>query len=270
MRKYLTSLLILASSLLLSDEIFADEQVRRVQEELRKRHLFYADANGEKSAALSLALKRYQEKKGFSATGGIDAVTLASLGIRIAPPFAASTPVVVGKRGQVNGANGERLPNDPPLLWPSEERVSKFDPAVIDRDYIDLALAHFDREGLQRRSASGKRIRLTSLEYERSPPFEAAFDPKSEGIQHASANPVWDNLVLQPAAEVSGEFAIDVGHANQVAARPDRQSPRRTRRVRPRKETNPFVLTYQSVDRAIRSLLGDTQTKKKRSTSKRL
>lgn len=270
MGTYLTSLLILTTSLLLSDEIFADEQVRRVQEELRKRHLFYADANGEKSAALSLALKRYQEKKGFSATGVIDSVTLASLGIPIAPPVAATTPVVVGKRGQVTGANGERLPNDPPILWASEERVSKFDPAVIDQDYMDLALADFDREGLQRRRTPGKRIRLTSLESERDTPADAPFDPTSERIRHVTANPVWDTLVMQPAAEVSGEFAIDGGRASQVAVRADRQSPRRTRRVRPRKEKNPFVLTYQSVDRALRSLFCDTQTKKKRSTAKRL
>jgi len=268
MRKYLTSLLILASSLLLPDEIIADEHVRRVQEELRKRHLFYADANGEKSAALSLALKRYQEKKGFSATGAIDAVTLASLGIPIATPFAATTPVVVGKRGQVNGANGERLPNDPPVLWPREKRASKFDPAVTDRDYIDLALADFDREEQQRRRISGKRIRLTSPEYERG--TEAAFNPTSEGIRHVTANSVRETLVLQPAAELSGEFAIDGGRASQVAVRPDRQSPRRTRRIRSPKETNPFVLTFQSVDRAIRSLFGDTQTKKKRPVSKRL
>lgn len=270
MGKYLTSLLILTASLLLPDEIFADEKVRRVQEELRKRHLFYADANGESGAALTIALKRYQEKKGFSPTGVIDSVTLASLGIPTAGPFAATTPVVVGKRGQVNGANGERLPNDPPVLWPSEKRVGKFDPAVIDRDYIDLALADFDREGLQRRRTSDKRIHLTSPEYERDTPFEAAFNPTSQGIRHATANPVWDNLVLQPAAEVSGEFAIDGGRASQVAVRPDRQSSRRTRRVRPRKETNPFVLTYQSVDRAIRSLFGDTQTKKKRPVARRL
>jgi peptidoglycan hydrolase-like protein with peptidoglycan-binding domain len=270
MGKYLTSLLILTSSFLLPDEVFADEQVRQVQEELRKRHLFYADANGEKSAALSLALRRYQEKKGFSATGVIDSVTLASLGIRIASPLAATTPVVVRRRGQVNGANGERLPNDPPVLWPSDERVGKFDPAVIDRDYIDFALADFDREGFERRRASGQRIRLTSSEYDRSPTFEAGFDPTSQGIRHPAENSAWDTLALQPAAEISEEFALDRGPATQVAVRPDRQSPRRTRRARPRKEANPFVLTYQSVDRALRSLFGDTQTKKKRSMSKRL
>lgn len=258
MGKYLTSLLILTSAFLLPDEAFADEQVRRVQEELRKRHLFYAVVNGEKSGALSLALKRYQEKKGFSATGLIDAVTLASLGIPIRAPFATATPVVVGKRGQINGANGERLPNAPPVLWPKAERASKFDPAVIDRDYVELALAEFDREG-PRRSASGNRIRLTGPKYAGRTPSETAFDATSEGIRHEES-----------AAEPSAEFALDTERASRVAVRSDRQSRRRTRRVRPRKETNPFVLTYQSVDRAIRSLFGDTQTKKKRSTAKRL
>jgi peptidoglycan hydrolase-like protein with peptidoglycan-binding domain len=253
----------------LPDEIFADEQVRRVQEELRKRHLFYANPNGEKGPALSIALRRYQLKKGFPATGVIDSVTLASLGIPTAAPSAATTPVVIGKRGQVHGANGETLPTNPPFLWPSEERVSKFDPAVINRDNIELALPEFG-QGTPRRRTSSKRIRLTSPEYKRDLPFEAAFDSTSQWTWHASANPAWSAIVLQPGAEISAEFAIDDGLVPQVAGRPERRSARRTRRVKPRKETNPLVLTYQSVNRAIRSLFGDSQSKKKRTTAKRL
>src|SRR5688572_29374133 len=125
MGKYLTSLLILtSSSLFLPDEIFADEQVRRVQEELRKRHLFYADVDGENGLALTMALKRYQQKKGFSATGSIDHVTLASLGLPTATPVAATTPITVRKRGQVYGANGETLPNYLPFRWSNHEGVS--------------------------------------------------------------------------------------------------------------------------------------------------
>lgn len=270
MGKYLTSLLILTASLLLPDEIFADEQVRRVQEELRKRHLFYADANGESGPALTIAIKRYQERKGFRPTGAIDSVTLASLGIPTASPFAATTPVVVGKRGQVHGANGERLPNDPPLLWPREKRVSKFDPAINDRDYLELALIDFHPHGMQRRHSSGKRVRLTNFTDHGGAFFEAAFNSPSQSILQASANPSSSPLALQPAAEVSGEFAIDDERVHQVTISPGRRSYRRTRRVRPRKETNPFVRTYQSVDRAIRSLFGDTQTKKKRSIARRL
>lgn len=266
MGKYLTSLLILSSSLLLPNEIHADEKVRRVQEELRKRHLFYAEANGEKGAALTIAVRRYQEKKGFSPTGVIDSVTLASLGIPTAAPLAATTPVVVGKRGQVHGANGESLPNDPPVLWPRDERVGQLASGIIDREYIDLALTDFQPHGMQRPRTSGNRVRLTNFTDQRA----AAFDAPGQWILHSMANPVWSPLVWPPAADVSGEFAIDDERVHQVTIKPDRRSHRRPRRVRPRKETNPFVLTYQSVDRAIRSVFGDTQTKKKRSVARRL
>ena len=267
MGKYLTSLLILASALLWPEEIFADEQVRRVQEELRKRHLFYANANGEKGPALTRALKRYQQKKGFAPTGVIDSVTLTSLGIRTPAPFAATTPVVIGRRGQVHGANGESLPHYPPFLWPDEETGNKFDPAVSNRDheYIELTLADFRRHGTSRRHAGSQRARLIE-------PMEDEFDPLTQQIRHDTANPVWFTLALQqPAAGEFAEFGTTEGERMlPPAAKPDRRPQRRTRRVKPRKETNPFVLTYQSVDRAIRSLFGDTQTKKKRSSSKRL
>ena len=247
MGKHLTSLLIIASAILLPHEIYADEQVRRVQEELRKRHLFYANANGEKGPALTRALKRYQQKKGFAPTGVIDSVTLISLGIRTPAPFAATTPIVIGKRGQVHGANGESLPHYPPFLWPDDETGSKFDPAVgnRDHDYIELTLADFRRHDRR--------------------------NPLTQQIRHVTTNPDWFTLALPSAAAESTELgALDDEPALQTAVRPGRRPQRRTRRVKPRKETNPFVLTYQSVDRAIRSLFGDTQTKRKRSSSKRL
>ena len=247
MGKCFTSLLILASALLWPDEVYADEQVRRVQEELRKRHLFYANPNGEKSPALTRALKRYQEKKGFIPTGVIDSVTLASLGIRAAAPIAATTPVVIGNRGQVHGANGETLPHYPPFLWPNEETSSKFDPAVInrDQDYVELSLADFRRHDTR--------------------------DPLTQQMRHVTTNPDWFTLALPPAAAESAELgALDDEPLLQAAVRPGRRPQRRTRPVKTRTETNPFVLTYQSVDRAIRSLFGDTQIKKKRSSAKRL
>jgi peptidoglycan hydrolase-like protein with peptidoglycan-binding domain len=249
MGKYLTSLLILASSILLPDEIFADEQVRRVQEELRKRHLFYANPNGEKGPALSLAVRRYQQKKGFPATGVIDSVTLASLGISNATPSAATTPAVVGKRGQLHGANGERLPSQPPFQWPNE-LVSKFDPAFSDQDYLELALQDFRPSGSRPRETSG----LTSAR-----------------IGEGMTQPAWNTLVLPPPAEGRVDLsAFENERPRQAALRPDRRSPRRPPLVRQREEKNPLVLTYRSVNRALRSFFGDTQTKKKRSTSKRL
>jgi hypothetical protein len=271
MRKYLTSLLILAAAILLPDEIFADEQVRRVQEELRKRHLFYADANGEKSAALSVALKRYQEKKGFSPTGSIDSVTLVSLGISTATPLAATTPSAVGKDGEVRGANGETLPSYPPFLRPNDESVGRLDPAIIGRDYFDLQLPGFGRQGVPQRRTFGKRLPLTSSAAERGAFSEATSNRTSEGTLYAISNPGWSTLVLQPAIEMpDGLGALDDPETREAVVRSDRRPNRRQRRAGRRKETNPFVLTYHSVDRALRSLFGEPQTKKKRSTAKRL
>jgi peptidoglycan hydrolase-like protein with peptidoglycan-binding domain len=255
---------------LLPDEIFADEQVRRVQEELRKRHLFYANPNGEKSPALSLAVRRYQQKKGFPATGVIDSVTLASLGISSAIPTAATTPAVVGKRGQVHGANGERLPNHPPFLSPNE-RVSKFDPAPGDYEYLELALEDFQPPGSRPRQPFGQRIRQTNVNDASRAGLPIVFDLTSDRNGEGRAQPVWNILLLQPPAEGRGELdAVADERPRQAALRTNRRSQRRPRSVRQREERNPIVLTYRSVTRGIRSLFGDTQTKKKRSTSKRL
>jgi peptidoglycan hydrolase-like protein with peptidoglycan-binding domain len=87
---------------------FADEQVRSVQEELRRRNLYFGDIDGRRSGELSEAVKRYQQRKGFSATGEDDRQTLRSLGL--AP----------------------RAPGEPPpkeLEWP-EEPVLKSDARI--------------------------------------------------------------------------------------------------------------------------------------------
>lgn len=59
----------------------ADETTRRIQEELRKRNLFFGDVDGRATPQLSAALHRYQERKGFSSTGEADTDTLYSLNI---------------------------------------------------------------------------------------------------------------------------------------------------------------------------------------------
>jgi peptidoglycan hydrolase-like protein with peptidoglycan-binding domain len=60
---------------------FADEETRQVQEELRKRHLFFRDIDGRPSTEYALAIKRYQQRMGFAQTGVADEFTLYSLGI---------------------------------------------------------------------------------------------------------------------------------------------------------------------------------------------
>lgn len=59
----------------------ADEATRAVQEELRRRHLFYGNIDGRETPGLTAALKRYQERKGFRQTGVADPETLRSMGL---------------------------------------------------------------------------------------------------------------------------------------------------------------------------------------------
>src|SRR5688572_4966234 len=77
----------------------AQDEVRSVQEELRRRSLYFGNVDGRESAELAEATKRYQRRKGFPATGKADRETLRSLGL---------VP---------------RAPNEPPppeLNWPAE------------------------------------------------------------------------------------------------------------------------------------------------------
>ncbi|MEY2562481.1 MAG: putative peptidoglycan binding domain [Verrucomicrobiota bacterium] len=59
----------------------AQDDLRSVQEELRRRSLYFGDVNGRASAELEEATKRYQKRKGFAATGKPDRETLKSLGL---------------------------------------------------------------------------------------------------------------------------------------------------------------------------------------------
>lgn len=60
----------------------ADETVRQVQEELRKRNLYFGNIDGKNSPALTDALKRYQTRKGFTVSGAVDQDTATSLHVR--------------------------------------------------------------------------------------------------------------------------------------------------------------------------------------------
>lgn len=62
----------------------ADETVRQVQEELRKRNLYFGNVDGNPSPELEGALKRYQSRKGFPVTGDVNEETATSLHIQSA------------------------------------------------------------------------------------------------------------------------------------------------------------------------------------------
>lgn len=69
----------------------ADETVRQVQEELRKRNLYFGNIDGQTSPVLVDALKRYQTRKGFTVTGKVDEDTATSLHIQTTTLTATAT-----------------------------------------------------------------------------------------------------------------------------------------------------------------------------------
>jgi peptidoglycan hydrolase-like protein with peptidoglycan-binding domain len=104
---------------------FADEQVRQLQEELGKRHLFYGNPDGEFTPALSAAISAYQKKKGFPITGTLDPATRASLGLRELVPQIAPRPVVVVTPDDVRDGNGELLPGSTALFSASPNEMTE-------------------------------------------------------------------------------------------------------------------------------------------------
>lgn len=66
----------------------ADEITRQIQEELRRRRLYFNEIDGRATPDLTAALRKYQERQGFAPTGVGDNITLRSLGIidEPAPP----------------------------------------------------------------------------------------------------------------------------------------------------------------------------------------
>jgi peptidoglycan hydrolase-like protein with peptidoglycan-binding domain len=78
--RILTSLFCLLLSM--SSLARADETVRQVQEELRKRNLYFGNIDGQNSPPLANALKRYQARKGFAVTGKVDTDTAESLHVQ--------------------------------------------------------------------------------------------------------------------------------------------------------------------------------------------
>jgi peptidoglycan hydrolase-like protein with peptidoglycan-binding domain len=96
MMRLLTCLFCLLISL--PAAILADETVRQVQEELRKRNLYFGNIDGKSSPVLIDALKRYQTRKGFAVTGKVDPDTATSLHIQteatVAAPVLPDMPVL--------------------------------------------------------------------------------------------------------------------------------------------------------------------------------
>lgn len=118
---------------LFSIPLQAAEEIRSVQEELRRRSLYFGNVDGRESTELQEATKRYQSRKGFAATGKPDQETLRSLGL---------VP---------------RSPNEPPpreLNWP-EEPILPSDERI---DTVAIAQSLSEETGIAPASVVPKKV----------------------------------------------------------------------------------------------------------------
>ena len=188
-------LLFFLFTLITRSAVLAGEETRQVQEELRKRHLYFRDIDGRESREYALALKRYQQRMGFAQTGVADDVTLYSLGIGEPPSPAegsgnlpdvpvlksdasvpdtnrppAPVPTKAQNAGDVSKAeiraflrryfDACQSPNPDDELAFYGERIAYFDHGVVDRAYIKNELAVYDQRWPTRKYTIGDSLRV--------------------------------------------------------------------------------------------------------------
>jgi peptidoglycan hydrolase-like protein with peptidoglycan-binding domain len=133
----------IASAALAASCALASETTRAVQEELRRRHLFYGDIDGRETPNLIEALRRYQERKGFPPTGVADEATLRSMGVHDGgmdePAALPDAPILRSDRGISLGA---QEPGPPVAAAPQPGATAAPEPSAEEmrtfvRRYLD-------------------------------------------------------------------------------------------------------------------------------------
>jgi putative peptidoglycan binding protein len=299
--RYITSLLIVVSLFSGLQPLGADEQIRQLQEQLRKRHLFFSNIDGEYTPALTTAVKRYQIKKGFSPSGLADQETLASLGIvEPAPPGEGPPTVFVKSHQERRDQNGALLPGSPSELAANPSRpldpkqvhdfvrrylaacqsrqlqdelsfyglqVDYFDHGTVERGYIQNELAAYDQHWPLRRYTVGDSVRFINRDGKFVAQCRIGFELTNERLAFSSTGRTDNSYVLRPREDGEWEITgVKEEEVKQPAPRPRRARILRRDRAR---TTNPIILAFHTVDRAMHNLFGEGLGKRKLVSSKR-
>lgn len=201
----------------------ADEVTRQVQEELRRRHLYYNEIDGRASQALTLAVQRYQERQGFAATGAVDDQTLRSLGV-VKEPAApaegdepalpdepvlrsdASIPEGLHPQGAVKATNPGPITkreaddfvrrylaacasaNGQDEISLYAEHLDYFDHGVVDRQYVQNEVVSYDQRWPTRKYTLISPVRISRSHGTPAAKFRVAFEVSNiVGLVHRKA-----------------------------------------------------------------------------------
>ena len=275
-----------AAALLAPGVVSADEITRRVQDELRKRRLFNGDIDGQQSPELGVALKRYQERKGFPASGVADAQTLRSMGIA-EPAAGGSVPEVPILRSDVAAQPtppGTEDPAPEPMSLagdinvppPSREelhdfmrrylaacetesvndelafyapRVDYFAHGIVPKTYVRSQLVAYNDYWPQRKYVMDDEITLTKRGDNTAATALVAYELANPGQDRKADGKVNHTIVLARQADMSFEI---VGIQEQRVRGTAAKKPTTGRRSSKKKRSSGPRLT--PLDRSIRKL----------------
>gem|GEM_PF-699913 len=235
----------------------ADEETRQVQEELRKRHLFFRDIDGRPGLDYAIALKRYQARQGFAASGVADEMTLYSLGIgEPAPPAEGKTDLPDVPVLKSDAALPELRPRPAPV--PTEEqnaggvpkaeiqnflrryfdacqsasiqdelgfyadRVEYYDHGAVDKPYIQNELASYNQRWPSRRYTMGDSLRVVRSGNNTIVTVRVAFEVANAANNRKASGRTDDALSLAKR----GDSLEIVSIKERRVRRPSRRRPR--------------------------------------------
>jgi hypothetical protein len=278
-QKLTTRILLIA--LLLAKIAHADEMTRQVQEELRRRHLFFNEIDGRNTPDVAVALRRYQERQGFAPTGVADNVTLRSLGLvnEPAPPAEGSAellpdvPVLRSDSALPESSRESRPVAPPPAATAKLQPITKteaadfvrrylaacespsvhdelgfygntvdyYDHGMVDRQYIQNELAVYDQRWSRRKYTLSAPVRVSESAGKTTAKFRVAFEV---------ANPLVNRSAHGRIDETFGLLRRGDGGLQIVSIREQRVR-RSSRARRSRTNDDPVV---RSVRKAFRSI----------------
>ena len=286
------SILLLLGSILWPGIAAADEITRQVQEELRRRHLYYSDIDGRSTGDVAAALKKYQERQGFPPTGIPNDETLRSLGIINEPAAPADgtvevlpdipvlrsdsapqnhevkPPVQTVALAPVNSAPPTRKevrefvqkyfaacasPNVHDELEFYADRIDYFDHGTVDKAYIQNELAVYDQRWTRRSYRLGDSIAIAREHDKVAAKVRVAFQVANGPAERRARGQTNDTLGITRRADSSLQI-VSIAESRVTQSQ-------RSRRGHTALVGDPVVHSVQKVLRSIFSNGRDTPRK---------
>jgi peptidoglycan hydrolase-like protein with peptidoglycan-binding domain len=123
------------SLLLTVSSVYATDQLRNVQTELKNQGFFYGEIDGKPSAELNAAIRRYQIRNGMEISGELVEPTLKALGYGGATDHPAAKPKSNPKPPQEAPAQAAPPPaTKPPVHLRKEESVQESDRRALEAE----------------------------------------------------------------------------------------------------------------------------------------